>query len=148
MSMFSEKLLTRLKHGYSIVVLTGSGICVESKGSIFQAKDELWNNYKLEDIASIDTYNKNPKLFWQFYISQIQALNNIEPNLGHYALVDLERIFKDFIIITQNTDNLHFKAGNKKIIELHGNIYKFRCTKCGERISGIIEKLKAPRAKE
>jgi NAD-dependent deacetylase len=133
--MFSEKFLSRLKNAYSVVALSGSRISEESAIPLIKGKNELWKNYKVEEIASIDTYHKNAKLFWDFYKSQIQSLENIEPNLGHYALVDMERIFKDFILITQNIDDLHRKAGNKKIIELYGNIYKLKCSNCGESIS-------------
>ena len=140
-TMFSDKFLTRLKHAYSTVVLTGTGISSKSNIPILRGTDGLWNNKKIEEIATIETFNKNPKLFWEFYASQVQSLKNVKPNLAHYALVDLERIFKNFFIITQNIDNLHRKAGNKKIIELHGNIYIFRCTNCDEMVSGIIENI-------
>jgi NAD-dependent deacetylase len=147
--MFSNKFLTRLKNAYSAVVLTGSGICEEDKISLLQKQKGSWKDYKVEEIASIDTYKKNPKLFWEFYKSQIQSMEHIKPNLAHYALVDMERIFKEFILITQSVDSLHRKAGNKKIIELHGNIYKLRCVNCDESILLTEQNIAAlPRCKK
>jgi NAD-dependent deacetylase len=128
--MFSNKLLARLRDATNVTVLTGAGISAESGVPTFRGKDGLWQNHKMEELATIQAFQKNPLLFWQFYTWRRKALENIKPNLGHYALVDFERYFKDFTLITQNVDNLHLVAGSKKIIELHGNILRDRCSKC------------------
>ncbi len=129
--MFSEKLFIRLRNASSIAVLTGAGISAESGVPTFRGKDGIWKNKKVEELATSDTMNNNPAEFWQFYNDRRAKLKQIEPNLGHFALVDIERHFEDFTLITQNIDDLHRKAGSKNIIELHGNIYRDRCTKCG-----------------
>jgi NAD-dependent deacetylase len=129
--MFSEKLLSRLKSAYSLSVLTGAGISAESGVPTFRGKDGLWKNYRAEELATPTAFQKNPKLFWEFYCWRRKILKNVKPNLGHYALVDLERLFPDFLIITQNVDNLHSIAGNKKVIEIHGNIMHTICSECG-----------------
>jgi len=136
--MFSEKLLTRLKNAYSLSVLTGAGISAESGVPTFRGKDGLWNNYKAEDLATPTTFMNNPRLFWDFYSWRRKLLKDVKPNLGHYALVDLERLFSDFLIITQNVDNLHFVAGNKKVIEIHGNIMRTKCSECGAAYDEIF----------
>ncbi len=128
--MFSNKLLARLRDATNVTVLTGAGISAESGVPTFRGKDGLWQNHKMEELATIQAFQKNPMLFWQFYSWRRKALENIKPNLGHYALVDFERYFKDFTLITQNVDNLHIIAGSKKLIELHGNILRNRCSRC------------------
>jgi len=129
--MFSEKLLLRLKHSFSVTVLTGAGISAESGVPTFRGKDGLWNNYKVEDIATVNAFRNNSKLFWDFYGWRRKLIKDVKPNLGHYALVDIERFFQDFYLITQNVDNLHISAGSKNVIELHGNIMRTKCSECG-----------------
>jgi NAD-dependent deacetylase len=130
--MFSEKLIQRLKNAYTVTVLTGAGISAESGVPTFRGKDGLWNNYPVEKLATLEALEANPKLFWEFYNWRRSLLSTIKPNLGHYALVDIENYFEEFSLITQNVDNLHEIAGNKNILELHGNISKNRCTNCDD----------------
>lgn len=130
--MFSEKVLLRLKNSYNVTALTGAGISADSGVPTFRGKDGLWNNHKVEEIATIDALEKNAKIFWDFYRWRRDQLANIKPNLGHYALVDIENYFEDFNLITQNIDNLHTIAGNKTTIELHGNITRNRCSGCDD----------------
>ena len=135
--MFSEKLLTRLKDSYSVVALSSNGISAETGIPAFRGKNELWKDMKVEEIASIETLNNNPGLFWEYYVWTIQKLKTAKPNLGHYSLVDLERFFKGFLLFTENVDNLH------------SNIYILRCTNCGEATSGIINDVKTvPKCKK
>jgi len=128
--MFTNKLLARLRDATTVTVLTGAGISAESGVPTFRGKDGLWQNHKVEELATIAAFQKNPQLFWQFYSWRRKALRDVKPNLGHYALVDFERYFKDYLLVTQNVDNLHILAGSTKIVELHGNILRDRCTKC------------------
>jgi len=128
--MFSNKLLARLRDATNVTVLTGAGISAESGVPTFRGKDGLWQNHKMEELATVQAFQKNPMLFWQFYNWRRKALEKVKPNLGHYALVDFERYFKDFSLLTQNVDNLHVVAGSTKLIELHGNILRDRCSKC------------------
>ncbi len=129
--MFSEKLFIRLRNASSIAVLTGAGISAESGVPTFRGKEGIWNGGKVEELATPKSMYENPDQFWQFYNERRQKLEQISPNLGHYALVDIERHFEEFTIITQNIDDLHRRAGTKNLIELHGNIYRDKCTKCG-----------------
>ncbi len=142
--MFSEKLLLRLKHASSVTVMTGAGISAESGVPTFRGKDGLWENHKVEELATFDSFEKNTDLFWKFYNWRRNLLSNVQPNLGHYSLVDFDTVFSDLHLITQNVDNLHQQAGNKKIIELHGNIMRDRCSKCNNVNPDINMELKSP----
>jgi NAD-dependent deacetylase len=140
--MITEKLLQRLSHASGITILTGAGISAESGVPTFRGEDGLWNSHKVEELATIKALNANPELFWKFYTWRRQKLQGIEPNLGHYALVDMERLIQGFVVLTQNVDNLHRRAGSKKLIELHGNLTRDRCTKCGQRYPAELGEFK------
>ena len=129
--MLSQKLLSRLKNASAVTVLTGAGISAESGVPTFRDKDGLWQTHKVEELATPQALKQNPDLFWKFYGWRKKLISEVKPNLGHYALVDFERIYEDFLLITQNVDNLHQFAGNSKVVELHGNIFKTKCSECG-----------------
>ncbi len=130
---FSDKFIQRLKHCYNVAALTGEGISAESGIPAFLGKDGSWNNHDVTKFASVETLNKDPELFWDFFKQRREILADIKPNLGHYALVDLENLYKGFSLATQTVDGLHTAAGSKKIYELHGSINAARCSKCGFR---------------
>ena len=129
--MFTEKLLSRIRNASSVTILTGAGISAESGIPTFRGKDGLWENQKFEELAHIDAFKKDPVKFWQFYNCRKENLDTLEPNLGHYALVDMARHFDELTVITQNVDNLHIMAGSRNVIELHGNLTRNRCSGCG-----------------
>jgi NAD-dependent deacetylase len=137
--MLTQKLLSRLKNASAVTALTGAGISADSGVPTFRGKDGIWENQKVEELATPQALENNPDLFWKFYNWRKKLINDVKPNLGHYALVDFERIYKDFLLVTQNVDNLHQTAGNEKIVELHGNIFHTKCSKCnnthGESLS-------------
>ncbi len=132
---FSEKLLKRLKVAYTVGVLTGAGISAASGVPTFRGKDGLWNKYRPEELANFEAFQKDPELVWEWYQWRRELIQNVQPNLGHYALVDMERIFPEFAVITQNVDNLHQRAGSQHVIELHGNIFRSKCSRCGRPYS-------------
>ena len=109
----------------SLVVLTGAGISAESGIKTFRDSDGLWEEYNVNDVASIDGWYRNPKLVIDFYNQRRQQLAKASPNDAHYGLTELESLF-DVQIITQNIDNLHERAGSKNIIHLHGELTKVR----------------------
>lgn len=133
---FSEKLLERLRSAYTVGVLTGAGISAASGVPTFRGKDGLWKKFRPEELANFDAFSRNPELVWEWYNWRRELIRNIRPNLAHYALVDFEQIFPDFGVITQNVDNLHQLAGSKKVIELHGNIMRNKCSQCNKPYSG------------
>ncbi len=125
--------------GKSLLVLTGAGISKESGIPVFRGKDGLWNKYRPEELATPQAFAKNPELVWEWYRYRRNIIRRAKPNLGHYAIKHLEEIKEEFLLATQNVDGLHIKAGNKKIVELHGNIFITRCIKCGYEIEEYKE---------
>ncbi len=137
---FTEKLFRRLVPAYQITVLTGAGISAESGIPTFRDKDGLWNKHDVQKLATHQALHNDPELFWQFYKWRRELLKDVKPNLGHYALVDLESRYEGFSLITQNVDNLHWDAGNKRVLELHGNIKRTRCDSCHHILNAEEEK--------
>ena len=127
---FSERLIERLKVATNVVVLTGAGMSAASGVPTFRGKDGLWNKFNPQELANVDAFLKNPKLVWEWYNWRRNLIANVKPNLGHYALVDVESYFPEFVIVTQNVDNLHQIAGSKNVLELHGNIMHNKCIEC------------------
>lgn len=111
-----------------VVILTGAGISAESGISTFRDSGGLWEQHRVEDVASIDGWHRNAALVQEFYNQRRKAMLGAEPNAGHRELVRLEQYY-DVNIITQNVDNLHERAGSKNIIHLHGELTKA----CSER---------------
>ncbi len=110
-----------------IAVLTGAGISAESGISTFRDSNGLWENHDVMEVASPAGWRKNPELVLNFYNARRKQLNEVKPNEGHLALVDLEKKF-DVSVITQNVDNLHERAGTSNILHLHGELTKARST--------------------
>jgi NAD-dependent deacetylase len=102
-----------------LVILTGAGISAESGISTFRDSNGLWENHKVEDVASPDGWKANPELVIEFYNQRRRQLATVEPNDGHKLLVKLEGKY-DVYVITQNVDDLHERAGSSKILHLHG----------------------------
>ena len=111
-----------------IVVLTGAGISAESGIQTFRDADGLWENHNIEDVATPEGYRRNPSLVLRFYNERRQKLNEVEPNAGHKALVELEKKYK-VSIVTQNVDDLHERAGSTSIWHLHGELRKARSSR-------------------
>lgn len=131
--MFSETFIGKLKSAHTVVVLTGAGISAESGVPTFRGDEGLWKKFRPEELANFDAFIRNPKLVWEWYNYRKTLISQVNPNPGHYALVKLESMYEDFHLITQNVDNLHQRAGNKRIYELHGNIMRNRCVDCSKR---------------
>ena len=129
------KLMSLLRIANNITVLTGAGVSAESGLQTFrEAKpaagtgQALWSQYRPEDLATPEAFNRNPEMVWEFYSMRRLKAGQVKPNAGHYALADMEKHVPKFLLITQNVDGLHQKAGSKGVIELHGNITRVRCS--------------------
>ena len=120
----------RLKASTSVVVLTGAGISQESGVPTFRGTDGLWKNFRAEDLATPQAFERDPALVWQWYDWRRSLIKPLKPNPGHYALADLEKRIKDFTLVTQNVDGLHRVAGSKNPIEMHGTLWRVRCVQC------------------
>jgi len=124
-------LVTLLKRTSNLVTLTGAGVSQESGLRTFRdAQVGLWAQYKPEELASPEAFHKNPKLIWDWYAWRREAVKAARPNRGHEAMAVIEKYVPTFTIITQNVDGLHRMAGNKNVLELHGNIQRVRCSEC------------------
>ncbi len=110
-----------------LVVLTGAGMSAESGIRTFRDSNGLWNNYRIEEVASPEAWEKHPEVVLEFYNQRRKQLFEVEPNAGHRALVRLEEKF-DVQIITQNVDDLHERAGSSHVLHLHGELKKARST--------------------
>jgi NAD-dependent deacetylase len=128
---FSKKLKERLAKRSKVSVLTGAGVSKESGIPTFRGEDGLWRNYNATELATPESFATNPSLVWEWYQWRRGLIKPIEPNPGHHAIAAMERFYENFSLITQNIDGLHAKAGNKKIFELHGNIWRVRCVEEG-----------------
>ena len=111
-----------------IVVLTGAGMSAESGIATFRDIDGLWEEHRVEDVATPEGFRINPKLVLDFYNARRRELINVLPNEGHIGLVELEKEY-DVSIVTQNVDNLHEIAGSSHVIHLHGELMKSRSTR-------------------
>jgi len=114
-----------------VAVLTGAGISQESGVPVFRAAGGLWRSYRPEQLATPEAFARDPKLVWEWYDWRRSVVAGTEPNAGHHALAELERRTGDFALITQNVDGLHDRAGSRRILELHGDLWAVRCVGCG-----------------
>jgi NAD-dependent deacetylase len=128
-----DELIRFLRKAERIAALTGAGVSQESGLRTFRdAQTGLWAQYKPTDLASPEAYARDPKLVWDWYAWRREAIKGVRPNPGHYALVDIAHHVPDFSLITQNVDGLHRMAGSPRIIELHGNLQRVKCSSCGQ----------------
>lgn len=112
----------------SIVVLTGAGISAESGIRTFRGSGGLWENHSIEDVATLEGYYRNPALVQAFYNDRRQRLSEVVCNAAHKALSDFEKSFDgEFLLVTQNVDDLHSRAGSQNLIHMHGELYKVSC---------------------
>ena len=113
-----------------VVILTGAGISAESGIRTFRASDGLWEEHRIEDVATPMGWERNPQLVWDFYQARRRQLFEVKPNPGHTALTTLEEHLDDMLLVTQNVDNLHERAGSENLIHIHGELEKLRCEEC------------------
>ena len=110
-----------------IVVLTGAGISAESGVRTFRDNDGLWENHRIEDVATPEAWSRDPSLVWKFYQARRKQLLLVEPNPAHKALARLESDVESFTLITQNVDDLHERGGSTSPIHMHGSLSTLRC---------------------
>ncbi len=121
---------------YDYVILTGAGISAESGIKTFRDADGLWEGHRIEDVATPEAFEANPDLVYDFYNKRRSQLlsDEIKPNAAHMALAELEKGCSDkILIVTQNVDNLHERAGSKNIIHMHGELQSAWCKSCDSR---------------
>ncbi len=118
----------RLRDADLLVVLTGAGVSKESGVPTFRdAMDGLWARFDPQQLATPTAFQANPKLVWDWYEYRRGLVKNVKPNPGHYAIAALEDLLPQVVVVTQNIDGLHQAARSTDVIELHGNIYRYKC---------------------
>ena len=127
-----EELLNRLAAADKVVILTGAGISAESGIATFRDPDGLWAKFNPAELASMDGFLANTELVWSWYRYRVKIVEKSNPNPGHEAIAQMEKIFPNVTLITQNVDRLHQRAGSKNIYELHGNLVENYCIDCKE----------------
>ena len=136
---FPSDLIRVLRISKYVVALTGAGVSAESGLQTFRdagaypgSRQALWSQYRPEDLATPEAFERNPELVWEFYAMRRLKAGEVKPNPGHIALAEMGRHIPYLTLITQNVDGLHQKAGSKGVIELHGNITRIKCSRgCG-----------------
>jgi NAD-dependent protein deacetylase/lipoamidase len=119
-----------LQQARSVAVLTGAGVSAESGVPTFRDANGLWNQYRVQDLATPSAFARDPKVVWEWYNWRRGVLAEVKPNAGHYALAELEKRLPAFTLITQNVDGLHELAGSRNVLALHGSVWSVRCIAC------------------
>ena len=139
--------IDKIKNANHIVFFSGAGMSAESGIATFRGKDGIWNKFKPEELANFNAFMKNPDMVWEWYNYRRDIVRHSQPNPGHIAIAEFQKYIPKVTVITQNVDNLHYRAGSKNIFELHGNIERNYCTQCGKFYNDIDELLKIPKCK-
>ena len=114
-----------------LLVLTGAGVSAESGVPTFRDANGLWENHRVEDVATPQGFAADPALVWRFYSERRRKARGVLPNPGHVALAEAEERMGDrFLLVTQNIDGLHQRAGSRRVIEIHGSLFRTRCFDC------------------
>ena len=117
------------QRGSLLAVLTGAGVSAESGVPTFRGEGGLWRSHRPEELATPQAFRRDPELVWQWYNWRRELIGACRPNAAHTTLSDMESTGEDLVLITQNVDGLHRLAGSQNVLELHGNIWRLRCTR-------------------
>ncbi len=124
--------MTTSRHRH-LVILTGAGISAESGLHTFRAADGLWENHRVQDVATPEAFRRDPELVYRFYNERRRSLAAVQPNAAHLALARLERDWSgEVLLVTQNVDDLHDRAGSRNLLHMHGELLKGRCLACDQ----------------
>src|SRR5881398_275107 len=135
-SLIAEQLYAEAMTIHNIVVLTGAGVSAESGLATFRGPDGLWEGHRVEDVATPEAFGRDPALVHAFYDARRARLSEVEPNAAHKALARLDAEWPgELLLITQNVDDLHERAGSKRLLHMHGELTKGRCLACDDRFA-------------
>lgn len=133
-----ERAADLLRRAASVCVSTGAGMSAESGLSTFRdPQTGIWSRFKPEELATPEAFERNPARVWEWYRWRRQLLAGVQPHAGHRVLAEWEERAIDFVVVTQNVDGLHHRAGSRRVLELHGRLDAARCTRCPYRVTGL-----------
>jgi NAD-dependent deacetylase len=133
------EIIERLRSARHVAVLTGAGISAESGVPTFRdALTGLWEKFDPAELATPAAFANDPQLVWDWYEHRRQLCAAAEPNAGHRALAELERLVPRFTLTTQNVDDLHERAGSTNILRLHGSLFHYKCSRTHEPWEGLL----------
>ncbi len=124
----------RLRAASRVLVITGAGISAESGIPVFRGAGGLWEGFRAEELATPEAFEADPARVWRWYRWRREQYAPCPPNAGHAVIAAMEAAYPEFLLATQNVDGLHRRAGNRRLVELHGTIAEMRCTRC-ERLA-------------
>ncbi len=141
-----DRLVKSLSRARRVAVLTGAGMSAESGIKTFRGAGGLWEGHRIEDVATPEAFARDPRRVWEFYEARRRSAARAVPNSGHAALAEMENRFDEFLVATQNVDDLHRRAGSRNLVELHGSLARRRCPSCAASIAGLepLETLPPP----
>jgi len=128
-----------LRNAKRVAVLTGAGISAESGIPTFRGAGGLWKSFRPEDLATPEAFFRDPSTVWEWYLWRRELIAKAQPNAGHVALATLEARIPTFTLITQNVDGLHDRAGSRRILKVHGDIWINRCQDCAREVANLPE---------
>jgi NAD-dependent deacetylase len=130
----SGNVVTALKRANRVMVITGAGISAESGIPTFRGADGLWRNFKPEELATPAAFQRQPRTVWEWYDWRRGLCAQARPNPAHNVVAAMERFYHHFLLVTQNVDGLHLRAGSRRMVEVHGSVWRARCLQCGETL--------------
>ena len=134
--------MTEYNKNTKITVISGAGFSQASGIPTFRGKDGLWKNYDTSELANPNAFAKDPKLVWEWYKWRLNIVLNVDPNLAHVKLAEVEQKGFNIAILTQNVDDLHERAGSQNVTHLHGEIRQARCVNCRKKFIWTLDLLK------
>ncbi|MGQ9496627.1 MAG: SIR2 family NAD-dependent protein deacylase [Thermoanaerobaculaceae bacterium] len=117
----------------TLVVFSGAGVSAESGLATFRGAGGLWEGHRVEEVATPEAFARNPALVWRFYAQRREKARAAQPNSAHLAIAAFQGLFPSLVVVTQNVDGLHQRAGSRDVVELHGSLWTLVCTSCAAR---------------
>jgi len=131
----SKSVFERMRHARSVSVLTGAGVSAESGIPTFRGAGGIWQKYDYRKLATPQGFDEDPRLVWEWYQLRQREMLKARPNPAHMIIAEMESFYPEFSVLTQNIDGMHRRAGNRRILELHGNIWRMKCVRDGLMVS-------------
>src|SRR5438093_8659942 len=125
-----SRLLDWLRAARRVMAFCGAGVSAESGLPTFRGAGGLWEGIPVEEVATSRAFRHDPARVWRFYAWRQEAVSAAAPNAAHYALAAMEQRYEEFLLVTQNVDDLHERAGSRRLVKLHGNLMELRCPRC------------------